>query len=133
MTETDSDELPGPLGAQWAQLIRDSGDVPERVRAEVLDVLVQLRPSSEDVDLRMGWPVAPELHCTISHLRALIGLPYEEEDEPVRDALTARDVLAELVALKDGPRDEMFEARKPHAWNRAREVLAGHRGARDAR
>lgn len=33
-------------------------------------------------------------------------------------------VLAELVALKDGPRDADYERRKPLAWERARAVLA---------
>lgn len=33
--------------------------------------------------------------------------------------------LRELVELKDGPRDEDYERRKPAAWERAREVLDG--------
>lgn len=32
--------------------------------------------------------------------------------------------LAELVRLKDGPRDEAYERDKPAAWDRARAVLA---------
>lgn len=39
-----------------------------------------------------------------------------------RDRLRA--VLRELVELKDGPRDEDYERRKPLAWQAAREVLA---------
>jgi hypothetical protein len=34
-----------------------------------------------------------------------------------------RDVLTELVDLKDGPRDEDYERRKPEAWAQARRVL----------
>lgn len=34
-----------------------------------------------------------------------------------------RDALAELVALKDGPRDEDYERRKPLAWEAARKAL----------
>lgn len=36
-------------------------------------------------------------------------------------------VLRELVDLKDGPRDEDYERRKPAAWERARELLAAAR------
>jgi len=40
-------------------------------------------------------------------------------------ASTARaEVLAELVRLKDGPRDAAYERDKPIAWARARAVLA---------
>lgn len=34
-----------------------------------------------------------------------------------------RDALAELVRLKDGPRDEAYERDKPKAWQAAREAL----------
>jgi len=33
-------------------------------------------------------------------------------------------VLADLVALKDGPRDGQYEHRKPFAWNEARDAVA---------
>lgn len=39
-----------------------------------------------------------------------------------RDALYA--VLRELVELKDGPRDDAYERRKPAAWTWARRVLS---------
>ncbi len=49
-----------------------------------------------------------------------------EDDEEETEAI---DVLRELVALKDGPRDEDYERRKPLAWQQAREVLGrGDRG-----
>ncbi len=38
-------------------------------------------------------------------------------------ARLAEWVLAELVALKDGPRDERYEQRKPIIWQAARDTL----------
>lgn len=35
-----------------------------------------------------------------------------------------REALAELVTLKDGPRDEDYLRRKPLAWQRARDLLS---------
>lgn len=34
------------------------------------------------------------------------------------------EALSSLVALKNGPRDEVYEREKPLAWKRAREVIA---------
>lgn len=34
-----------------------------------------------------------------------------------------KSALAELVSLKDGPKDSMYYTRKPKAWARAREAL----------
>lgn len=44
------------------------------------------------------------------------------------DAATLRpiDVLAELVRLKDGPRDEQYRVDKERAWEQARAFLAEH-------
>jgi hypothetical protein len=39
---------------------------------------------------------------------------------PLREC---REALSELVALKDGPRDANYEARKPEVWERARMAL----------
>lgn len=40
-----------------------------------------------------------------------------------RDEL--RDALADLVRLKDGPRDDAYRQKKDAAWDRARTLLAG--------
>lgn len=42
--------------------------------------------------------------------------------EAERDRL--REALAELVALKDGPRDDEYRRRKPLAWQKAREAVS---------
>jgi hypothetical protein len=41
-----------------------------------------------------------------------------DQSDPLRAA------LAELVRLKDGPRDDVYRAAKDAAWQRARDVLA---------
>jgi hypothetical protein len=49
-----------------------------------------------------------------------------------RERLRAfREVLAELVRLKDGPRDDAYRAAKDDAWQAARDVLATREGLRD--
>jgi len=45
---------------------------------------------------------------------------WDAEAERVR----LREALTELVALKDGPRDEDYYRRKPLAWQKAREALS---------
>lgn len=47
------------------------------------------------------------------------GPPLQEPSPP-----TAREALAELVRLKDGPRDEAYAAAKEAAWEAARKALA---------
>ncbi len=48
-----------------------------------------------------------------------------QHDAPHRDDTAALAALAELVRLKDGPRDGAYERDKPRAWEQARAVLAG--------
>lgn len=48
-------------------------------------------------------------------------LVHAREDIP--RLLAAADALLMLVTLKDGPRDERYEADKPKAWQAAREAL----------
>jgi hypothetical protein len=38
-----------------------------------------------------------------------------------------REALAELVCLKDGPRDDAYRAAKDAAWQAARDALGGDR------
>jgi hypothetical protein len=38
-----------------------------------------------------------------------------------------REALAELVRLKDGPRDDAYRAAKDAAWQAARDALGGDR------
>lgn len=46
-------------------------------------------------------------------------------DRPApQETPTVRDALAELVRLKDGPRDEAYERDKPRAWDAARRALS---------
>lgn len=40
-----------------------------------------------------------------------------------RECDSYREVLAELVRLKDGPRDAAYERDKPKAWQAARDAL----------
>ena len=49
--------------------------------------------------------------------------PTRERDAARRDADNLREALAELVLLKDGPRDEHYRATKDAAWERARAAL----------
>lgn len=55
--------------------------------------------------------------------RVRVAVAEEEVDLRTR-ASDAESALAELVRLKDGPRDEAYERGKPLAWGRARAVLA---------
>lgn len=43
--------------------------------------------------------------------------------EQLAPLLECRDALADLVTLKDGPRDANYKARRPEAWERARTAL----------
>jgi hypothetical protein len=52
------------------------------------------------------------------------GIGVEVEVVPLTDYQGAVDALAELVRLKDGPRDEAYRAAKDAAWDAARAVLA---------
>lgn len=57
-----------------------------------------------------------------------------ERIDAVRDELEALDrrlqgavgVLRELVALKDGPRDDAYRAAKDVAWDVARSIVGSH-------
>jgi hypothetical protein len=55
---------------------------------------------------------------TVCDARAQAIYRLREENERLREA------LAELVRLKDGPRDDAYRAAKDAAWDRARDVLA---------
>lgn len=50
-----------------------------------------------------------------------------------RDAAEAVAALAELVALKDGPRGEGYELRKPAAWDAARDIARRYAAGHDER
>lgn len=52
-------------------------------------------------------------------------------DQRVKKLEDAREALALLVELKDGPRDDHYRAMKDRAWHRAREALSTLRGDSD--
>jgi hypothetical protein len=50
-------------------------------------------------------------------------IALRDYDRVVEELEETREALAELVRLKDGPRDDAYRAAKDAAWERAREVL----------
>jgi hypothetical protein len=48
--------------------------------------------------------------------------------ELAREVDELRAALAELVRLKDGPRDDAYRASKDAAWQAARDALGGGQG-----
>ena len=69
----------------------------------------QKGPRPHDKDELIGMMDTPEL--------------AREAVAAVNGESEVREALAELVRLKDGPRDEAYERDKPLAWERARIVL----------
>lgn len=67
---------------------------------------------------RVAWLLCDEI-C--ARLRALVTDRPQHLERDHRDLYWA---LRTLVELKDGPRNEEYEERKPKAWQRARDVIA---------
>lgn len=76
----------------------------------------------DDKDETVSWRelglLCDTCDAAITDRRAL-----EIAAEAERDRL--REVLAELVRLKDGPRDDAYRAAKDAAWDAARDALKG--------
>jgi hypothetical protein len=60
--------------------------------------------------------------------RVLVEAARRQHADQLRGAV---DALAELVRLKDGPRDDVYRAAKDAAWDAARTIVGGsrHRGS----
>lgn len=91
----------------------------------------------------------PEGCCEVCDYAAAATVVLQEHDERLRAVLAAdqptapvpgptraaeglRAVLADLVRLKDGPRNDAYRAEKEAAWDRARAALEATEGEREA-
>ena len=68
--------------------------------------------------------LASGLVVPAEHLHKAVGVAAERLTEVAAERDRLRSALAHLVALKDGPRDGVYETNKPLAWDAARAALA---------
>jgi hypothetical protein len=85
---------------------------------------------------KIAWDTEQRMKAEIDKLRQclavaappeggpVVAVPVETLNELRAEVERLRAALAELVALKDGPRDAEYEKAKPVAWERARRALA---------
>lgn len=66
--------------------------------------------------------------ATGSHVAPILNALATVSDQRVKELEEAREALALLVELKDGPRDDHYRAMKDRAWHRARVALSTLRG-----
>ncbi len=65
-----------------------------------------------------------KVSSTVRHARKVVEAMGEQFIPLMVERDRYRAALTELVTLKDGPRDEDYERRKPLAWQAARDALA---------
>jgi hypothetical protein len=111
-------EINGQPLCEWCKRQgRCTGQEFEREEAEVDMALPSMARTTGKVKIftEDGWA------AEVARVRADVAEDLVDLRTRVFDAESA---LAELVRLKDGPRDEAYERDKPLAWSRARVVLA---------
>lgn len=98
------------------------------------DALGELVAATKRLLASDHW-LAERQKLTVARLHAFVALPEGETKQRLRvavddalsaltEAATVRQVLAELVRLKDGPRDDAYRSTNDAAWQRARDLLS---------
>jgi hypothetical protein len=115
------------------------GDCPVGCCAEVMEVVRVVRDTQVDrlnvlgrnTDAHKTAPsmrTAEQWKAIAGEMEATAAILRSDLADARADLEGAVGALAELVRLKDGPRDDAYRAAKDAAWDAAREIIRQHGG-----